>query len=384
MSRSTPTLVWILRSFAVLLLGAATFASYQASLGHHRAAVHAKLPITEASVAGSATTTARPIESIALGERVAGRNPLRDEVDESLADPVAQTWRAVRLTMRKESGQQLDIELLRPLEWIEASGAAPGKTIFLNLHEMAAVGDAVVDSIGPCPPIAAGHGSVVTGRFSHEPEGELLSVQLDSDVPPIVCTPNHPFWSEERQEFVRADELQAGEKLLTQHGPIALRALTEHPRTQRVYNLEVHREHVYHVGAQSVLVHNQCEHVFRSLSPDDILRIKSGQSIVARGTATGPKAMANYISSNTDSAYIAVTEEFKKLWDTQNFVKVDVSKLSPGSYTSKLQMKQSRQFMKKMDKPQYLDQQAHGLILRQIPLNAIDEIWIDGVRYIPE
>ena len=282
MNWSLPSKVWLLRGLAVLMFGAAVLASYQVRLGRQAAATHGDFYLSKTSIESS-PNTARPIESILLGERVAGRNPLRHEVDESLPDPDPNTWRLVRLAMTKESGQRLEIELLRPITWIEAKGAAPGDTVFLDLHEMAAVGDALVTSIEACPNIAKGSGNVVTGRFSHQPEGELLSVQLDADVPPIVCTPNHPFWSEDRHQFVRADKLHVGEQLLTQQGPVSVRELLPHPKTACVYNLEIHNEHVYEVSIAGVLVHNSCEHITLGLSThiDDFTKGVQGKVAAA-------------------------------------------------------------------------------------------------------
>jgi hypothetical protein len=43
---------------------------------------------------------------------------------------------------------------------------------------------------------------------------------------PIGTTPNHPFWSEDRQTFVRADELKEGEHLRAFNGtPIVRRVV---------------------------------------------------------------------------------------------------------------------------------------------------------------
>ena len=54
----------------------------------------------------------RPIAQIRLGDRVAGSNPDRSQVDGSSSDIDPATWRAIHLTMTKPSGNQLDFSLL--------------------------------------------------------------------------------------------------------------------------------------------------------------------------------------------------------------------------------------------------------------------------------
>ncbi len=128
-----------------------------------------------AAAQAALTPRTKPIEQVRLGERTAGKNPLRKEVDEG-TEPTPETWRQVNLVMTKPSGKELQIELLRPLDWLEAIEAEPGSTIDLDLPEMGATGPAEVLSIAPCPTIQPGDGNVVTGRFTHEPDGELVNV----------------------------------------------------------------------------------------------------------------------------------------------------------------------------------------------------------------
>ena len=58
-------------------------------------------------------------------------------------DPEPTTWRKLTLEMIKSDGKRLDITLLRPLSWIEEVKADQGGTIYLDLPEMGAQGDAV-------------------------------------------------------------------------------------------------------------------------------------------------------------------------------------------------------------------------------------------------
>jgi hypothetical protein len=139
-------------------------------------------------------------------------------------------------------------------------GAKEGSDIDLDLPELGAVGKAHVLSVGPCPDIKPGEGRVLTGTFAHPPTERIIDVCLAACDVPITCTENHLFWSEDRGEFVPASQLEAGEQVGTADGSTsAITSITNHPGSRRVYNLEVHVEHVYLVSSLGVLVHNQCQ-----------------------------------------------------------------------------------------------------------------------------
>jgi hypothetical protein len=139
----------------------------------------------------------------------------------------------------------------------DSSTAAPW--IFLTLHELEAVGPAEIVEVGPCPELEPGEGRLVTGTFSHA-SGEVLDIVVDGLAEPIGCTGAHPFWSEDRHEFIPARDLRLGETLGTESG--TLRQITRiTPRRGPpvpVFNLEVDAEHVYYVSVDGVLVHNAC------------------------------------------------------------------------------------------------------------------------------
>ncbi len=216
-------------------------------------------PQGQAASVGKTTLVGNPIRDARLGQRVLGRNPLREQVDESLPEPDAETWRKITLRMTKDDGHRLDIELLRPLFWLELHEAEPGATISLDLPEMGAQGNAEVVAVEPCPEIEPDDGRgrpIVTGRFIHQ-SADVIDLHLDGLGKPIGCTANHPFWSEDRQEFVEAAELDTGEHVQTRlHGPIRVTRIAPRPGKHPVYNLEIHGEHVYEVSHLGVLVHN--------------------------------------------------------------------------------------------------------------------------------
>ena len=201
----------------------------------------------------------KPISEAQLGERTIGKNPLREQVDEELLEPDQRTWRKLTLRLPKENGKWLTVELLRPLDWIEDEEAAVGETIFLDLEEMGAIGDADVVSIDPCPPIQPGNGNVITGRFIHQvDQGEVVELRFANQSEPTGVTKNHPYWSVDRDDFVTAGELREGETVDGLAGKTIVASITPSNYTGPVYNLEINGEHVYRVGTLGLLAHNAC------------------------------------------------------------------------------------------------------------------------------
>jgi hypothetical protein len=95
----------------------------------------------------------------------------------------------------------------------------------------------------------------------------------------IGVTANHPFWSVDHQAFVPVGHLEPGTRVKTHLDQIQT-IVSLHPRPgppEKVYNLEVHGEHVYYVGLSSVLVHNSYPTYIRYMSEKEYL------DFVARG-----------------------------------------------------------------------------------------------------
>jgi hypothetical protein len=204
--------------------------------------------------------TTTPIEEIRLGQRVVGRNPLRHETS-SPSNIRPDTWRAVRLTMTQH-GVDYDLQFLRSTDWLDAQQAVAGHTIHLQLPEMGLDGPAEVIAINHCPPIEPNDGTgrqVVTGLMSH-PAENILDLQITDLDEPLGVTTTHPIWSETRQTFVKAADLQEGEHLRSATGHLAkvTRITPRRGPPELVYNLEVDAEHVYQVAATGLLVHNDC------------------------------------------------------------------------------------------------------------------------------
>jgi hypothetical protein len=77
----------------------------------------------------------------------------------------------------------------------------------------------------------------------------------------IGATPNHPFFSEDRQAYIAIGDLRIGERVKLE-GEVAATLHTKWKREngqETVYNLEVWRDHNFHVGKSGLLVHNSCD-----------------------------------------------------------------------------------------------------------------------------
>lgn len=209
------------------------------------------------SQAGTDVAT-RAIQDLRVGDRVLAHNPEIAGSERNTPDPDPATWRRLQLRMQKPDSGTLDIQLLRPLDWIATESARAGDTIKLDLPELGVQGPADVLAIRDCPPIEPGNGRVVTGTFAQS-ASEVLRLRVEGVDEPLGVTPNHPIWSEDRHAFVRADVLQPGDLLRTYSGHTCRVLQSEMCAGEvRVYNLEVDTEHVYFVSRIGFLVHNSC------------------------------------------------------------------------------------------------------------------------------
>ena len=155
----------------------------------------------------------------------------------------------------KDDLTTVEIEMLRPLEWIERHGIEVGKSMQLHVPELGIARPAEIVSIGPCPPIAEGEVRVVTARFVTRDPRNLVRVTLANGTE-IRAIDVHPVWSLDREEWVPAGKLEPGEHVDTLTGPVAVTGVERIGHHPAVYNLEVHGEHVYRIAVDGVLVHN--------------------------------------------------------------------------------------------------------------------------------
>jgi hypothetical protein len=200
--------------------------------------------------------TTKPIAEFQVGMVVPG-DKIHGDNDLTYGDHVdPKTWRHLRVEGTKEDGRSWDADLLLPPEWLAAQGSKLGGQVYVSVPECGIDGEATVLRIGPCPEIPDLDGRVVTSVFRHA-STELLDLHLTGLAEPISVTANHPFGSEDRQDFVRADSLEAGEQLLQFDGStIEVDLIILRSGRHAVYNLQVNVDHVFHVTDSGVLAHN--------------------------------------------------------------------------------------------------------------------------------
>ena len=156
-----------------------------------------------------------------------------------------------------------------------------GLTVDLDLPEMGATGTAIITNIESCPEIqtdvSTGECQVVTATFKHPPTTQVLDVTFDGESQPIGVTNNHLFWSADRGEFLPIGEMSLGERVITYQGDTKrITSKLARPGPEHVYNLEVYGEHVYYVGEQGLLVHNNCTIVLAISDELDSLKSRFG------------------------------------------------------------------------------------------------------------
>ncbi|QDU08174.1 hypothetical protein V202x_15380 [Gimesia aquarii] len=202
--------------------------------------------------------TSKRIQNIQPGQWVKADNPAEEDDTEFGKDVDPATRKLLTLDAPKLDGTLANVSLLRPEQWLAQQSAKVGGTVYISVPECGIDGNATVLAIEACPPIAADPGpgfQVVTGTFQHQ-AAKILDIVVDGESKPIGTTPNHPFWSVDREEFVRADSLTVGERLQSLNGITTVTNITPRGPPEPVYNLEVQVKHTYYVAESSVLVHN--------------------------------------------------------------------------------------------------------------------------------
>ena len=213
------------------------------------------------------------IEEVTLGSRTVGENPNSDDYDFGFGLPDENTWRQVHMQLDRDDGVVVDIQLLRPIDWIEASGLFVGGEYEVDLPHTSARGIARVLDIGPCPMLASGDGNLVIGRFETRDTKEVVKVTFE-DGTTLTGTRIHPVWSADRKDWIELGKLEIGENLQGSNGPVAVQCMTFIATSQPVYNLEIFGEHVYRVGFAGVLCHNTdpttCTYILKPVAPSKV------------------------------------------------------------------------------------------------------------------
>ena len=157
--------------------------------------------------------------------------------------------------MTREDGSELEVEMIRPTSFWQQQGAVPGAQVFMEFPELEVSTHATVRKVQTCPPIAEGSGNVVTARIVTLTAADLVDVELETGET-IAGTPPHPIWSVEEEDWVELGDLEVGDFVLTDDGPIEVVSVDYRTTAETVYNVEVHGHHIYQIGDAGVLVHN--------------------------------------------------------------------------------------------------------------------------------
>jgi hypothetical protein len=188
---------------------------------------------------------------------VLAENPRPEDFDDSFAEPVQSEWARVSFLIVRNDLSWVEAAFIRPRAWIESLGLVKGARLDLAVPELKIDGLAEVTAVRACPAIADGEGRVVTGRFVTRDVANVVRITLANGTE-IRATDVHPVWSVDREDWVPAGKLEAGEHVDTLTGPVAVASVEPLDRHPAVYNLEVHGEHVYRIAVDGVLVHNGC------------------------------------------------------------------------------------------------------------------------------
>jgi RHS repeat-associated protein len=197
------------------------------------------------------------IESVNVGDRVIAPQDAKSDVGSGDTVVNTATWRKATLAMQApgSSGDIIELEVLRPEATWRELGAVAGGMVDLALPELGVEGQAKVLALEACPAIASGPGNVVLTKMTSR-SNTLVSLRVEGFETPIVCTDEHPIYSEDAESFVPAGTLEVGSLVQTSSGVAKIASIERETRLARVINLEVEGVHMYRVGESGLVVHN--------------------------------------------------------------------------------------------------------------------------------
>lgn len=167
-------------------------------------------------------------------------------------------WRSLDVELTRPNGEKAEISMLRPLWWIQSTGAKEGGVVHLHVEEAGLRGAAKILDLSDDVTADSRHTpqGIVIGKISRE-NAEVVDLEVDSDQDNLVgVTPNHPLYSADRGKYIRVDEFRTGERIRTSTGTVTVTSITRRISREKVYNLEVHRAQNYFVGPQQLEAHN--------------------------------------------------------------------------------------------------------------------------------
>ncbi|MGA7613552.1 MAG: RHS repeat-associated core domain-containing protein [Thermoanaerobaculia bacterium] len=196
----------------------------------------------------------KPIEELHVGDRVATTGLDPDLPDGSTAVDAAE-WYVVKMEMPNpaDPNDAYEIEMLRPVGWIVAHEAYPGRTIELATERKARDAADVI-SVEAVPPIAPGSGRVVLATYAHQ--DEILSIRFAGMDEAMWSSPWHRLFSIDRHDWITARDLTVGERVRTKTGEATIAWIGREFGAARVFDIEVEGDHAYFLTSQWLLSHN--------------------------------------------------------------------------------------------------------------------------------
>jgi Pretoxin HINT domain len=197
------------------------------------------------------------------------------------------TWKWIDFELPKPNGTLTKIALRRPHWWLrEVDADSVGKKVYLNMPELGSQGWATVKAIRVnqldtrfWDENRKGDyvSRPITGKFEHE-SNDVYYLHFGDNPEPLGVTGSHPIWSIDRNDWVGASELKIGEKVKTEEGLTVLKSRTKSDKKQKVYNLEIYKDHNFLVSTDKILVHNSCIDV-KDITPAGLNKKFKGQAL---------------------------------------------------------------------------------------------------------
>jgi len=218
------------------------------------------------------------------------------EIDQEDITPY--TWKWVHLQVEEIDGSYTNIHLRRPNWWfIENNVTKEGDATHISIPQIGL--DKIVYVVKIYPNQldtrfwnSKKEGNIIqrpiTGKVEHYVNNVVDLYFEEGDKNPLEVTTNHLLWSNDRNEWIKVEDLKLGEKLTTRQGIVTIKERIAKEGWYVVYDLEVYRDHNFLVGSQNILAHNGCsdrkkKRLLRFLNANDAQRIDNGQGIVSKG-----------------------------------------------------------------------------------------------------
>lgn len=168
----------------------------------------------------------------------------------------SESWYQIDLVIYDYLGNtKIEINLLRPLSWIEQTKTEAGNTIILSIPEKGIINEtAYVLDIKSFPDFSPGKGNPVTGLFRSF--GKVLKFTFESGEF-FECTYGHRFFSMDQNDWIPACELHEGDQILAMDDYVTIVSIEPQDGVHEVFNLEVAKDHTYCVTNDNIVSHNE-------------------------------------------------------------------------------------------------------------------------------